>query len=268
MYRLSRCLASAFAFAALASRLLAVDGVVLIDQNRALAGNVTPGDAPGFPIRISVPGSYRLSGNLTVPNVNTSAILLATSHVTIDLNGFAILGPVDCSGGFPCAGAPPGPNAVGAPGIMLEGEGPLFNIAIRNGIIQGMGGEAIRLVGDSNLVEYIYARSNVAGFSLLASADAGASTVQHCTLQRNGLGIIITNGRVSNNTIFGNNTFGIAITGRGLITDNVIDRNGIALLMVGTAAGYRSNVLSGTGAVTPQGGVSLGPNLCNGVLCP
>ena len=27
----------------------AVDGVVLIDQNRALAGNVTPGDLPASP---------------------------------------------------------------------------------------------------------------------------------------------------------------------------------------------------------------------------
>ena len=26
----------------------AVDGVILIDQNRALAGGITPGDAPGF----------------------------------------------------------------------------------------------------------------------------------------------------------------------------------------------------------------------------
>jgi hypothetical protein len=40
---------------------------VLIDQNRALAGNVTPGDNPGFPVTLSLPGSYRLSGNLTAP---------------------------------------------------------------------------------------------------------------------------------------------------------------------------------------------------------
>ena len=43
---------------------LAVDGVTLIDQNKALAGSVTPGDTPGFPVTISQPGSYRLSGNL------------------------------------------------------------------------------------------------------------------------------------------------------------------------------------------------------------
>jgi hypothetical protein len=35
----------------------AVDGIVLIDQNRALAGNITPGDTAGFPISITQPGS-------------------------------------------------------------------------------------------------------------------------------------------------------------------------------------------------------------------
>ena len=48
---------------------LAVDGVILIDQNRALAGNVTPGDTPGLPVSITQPGSYKLSGNLTLPNM-------------------------------------------------------------------------------------------------------------------------------------------------------------------------------------------------------
>jgi hypothetical protein len=35
-------------------------GVVLIDQSRALAGNVTPGDNSGFPVTISQPGTYQL----------------------------------------------------------------------------------------------------------------------------------------------------------------------------------------------------------------
>jgi hypothetical protein len=69
----------------------AVDGVVLIDQTRALAGNVTPGDAPGFPVTLSLPGSYRLSGNLTVP-AQTDGIVIQTSDITIDLNGFRITG--------------------------------------------------------------------------------------------------------------------------------------------------------------------------------
>src|SRR5438046_155584 len=97
----SRWLAPALVWAGLCGslgNLYAVDGVVLIDQNRALAGGVTPGDAPGFPVTLSVAGSYRLSGNLTVPDENTNAIVVSADNVTIDLNGFSILGPVVCSG--------------------------------------------------------------------------------------------------------------------------------------------------------------------------
>src|SRR5437867_11366604 len=84
--------------AAISSSLYAVDGVVLIDQSRALAGNITPGDAPGFPVTISRTGSYALSGNLTVPNANTTAIVVNADDVAIDLNGFSIIGPVVCKG--------------------------------------------------------------------------------------------------------------------------------------------------------------------------
>jgi hypothetical protein len=73
----------------------AVDGVVLIDQNRASAGNITPGDLPGFPVTISRPGSYRLSGNLDVANPDTTAIEITANNVTLDLNGFTIQGPLD-----------------------------------------------------------------------------------------------------------------------------------------------------------------------------
>src|SRR6266436_5075236 len=95
----SRWLAPALLLAGLSCNMYAVDGIVLIDQNRALAGNVTPGDTPGFPVTISLSGSYRLSGNFTVPNANTTAILITAHNVTIDLNGFSILGPTVCTGG-------------------------------------------------------------------------------------------------------------------------------------------------------------------------
>ena len=93
---------AALAFASLPA--LAVDGVILIDQNKALAGNVTPGDAAGFPVTLSRPGSYRLSGNLTAP-AGVHGFVIASPGVTLDLNGFAIRGPGDCSGIPPsCSG--------------------------------------------------------------------------------------------------------------------------------------------------------------------
>src|SRR5690349_335055 len=76
-----------------------VDGVISINQSRALAGGVTPGDGAGFPVTITQSGSYRLSGNLTIPDLNTGAIQIMADFVTLDLNGFSIAGPVVCTTG-------------------------------------------------------------------------------------------------------------------------------------------------------------------------
>ncbi len=61
-----------------------------MNQNRAL--EVTPGDAPGFPVTIFESGSYRLSGNLTVPDLDTAAIQITADFVTLDLSGSALSG--------------------------------------------------------------------------------------------------------------------------------------------------------------------------------
>jgi len=70
---------------------------VLIDQDRAMAGGITPGDAPGWPVTISATGSYRLvsSLNLGGAGANTTAIEIVASGtgkltITLDLNGFLI----------------------------------------------------------------------------------------------------------------------------------------------------------------------------------
>jgi hypothetical protein len=48
-------------------------------------------------VTISVSGSYKLSGNLTIPDANTDGIIITANDVTIDLNGFSIIGPTVCS---------------------------------------------------------------------------------------------------------------------------------------------------------------------------
>ena len=78
------------AIALLPACAFAVDGVMLINQSTVMA-------AGNFPYVISNPGSYKLSGNLTMyttQNGNVSgidvAIGIAQSNVTLDLNGFSI----------------------------------------------------------------------------------------------------------------------------------------------------------------------------------
>jgi hypothetical protein len=102
----------------------AVDGVVLIDQAKAMAGNVTPGDAPGFPITISLSGSYRLSGNVTVPSTEVGFSITAI-NVTIDLNGFSLTTLI--------------PQAQTSPsrGILWEGSVLPSGITVKNGTVEG-----------------------------------------------------------------------------------------------------------------------------------
>jgi hypothetical protein len=67
------------------------NGPVIITQAKALVGGVTPGDAPGFPVSITAPGSYRLGGNLDV-TAGRNGILVTSVNVSIDLDGFALNG--------------------------------------------------------------------------------------------------------------------------------------------------------------------------------
>jgi Right handed beta helix region len=177
--------------AAAAIPLHAVDGVVLINQNAALAGNVTPGDAPGFPVTISVSGSYKLSSNLVVPDANTTAIEITADNVTIDLNGFSIIGPVVCSG-FPVTScSPTGPGF----GIVSNAAS---NITILNGKIQGMGSTGIALSGRNNRVEKVHVIGN-GGAGIFALIG---SSVMWCTASNNfGAGIGLDRGGVAINNV-------------------------------------------------------------------
>jgi len=166
---------------------LAVDGVVLIDQNKALAGGVTPGDAAGFPVTITQPGSYRLSGNLTVPDANTTAITIAASNVTIDLNGFSILGPVVCTGTSSVTSCAPAGNGDGIESTIDTTTSSLrANITVMNGTIKGTGAYGVKLDG------------------------CQGCTVEKVTASHNGIiGILIGRGRVSESRAFSNGLRGI-----------------------------------------------------------
>ena len=274
----SVCIASVVAATTIPVYALAVDGVILIDQNRALAGNVTPGDAAGFPVTITQPGSYRLSGNLTVPNQNTTAILITASHVTIDLNGFAIIGPTDCSGNLnPCAAAGTG-RGIASPGtpFLFGGNVPVFNVTIRNGTVQGMGDLGIFLQGDSNLIEHTHVRSNGNGGILIESSpDLGTSIVQNNTLQRNGRsadnprsGIEVLRGAVRNNVVDASGLSGISVS-VGSVSYNVSTRNAFGGINLGNGASYIGNVLRDNAPANVLGaGVNQGQNLCGLAVCP
>lgn len=238
------------------------DGVTQIDQNKALAGSVTPGDAPGFPITITRPGSYRLTSNLTVPDADTTAIEIAADHVTLDLNGFAILGPTDCSQS-PCTRRFTGSGVQSAPRLQSI---PRSGITVRNGTIAGMGAEGIFLYGDANLVESITARGNAGvGIALTSSAEQGASIVRHSVAQHNReSGITLAFGLASFNTASRNGSYGISVVG-GTASYNHINHNKSGLGM--NRGNYYGNSFDGNN-LGNSGGVNQGQNLCDGATCP
>jgi hypothetical protein len=104
------------AFALIPTCAFAVDGVVLINQS-------TVTSAGGFPYTISQPGSYKLSGNLSVP-ANIDGILITASNVTLDLNGFSIVN------------VPTGLSS----SAVIKTVGGITSITIRNGTISATGG--------------------------------------------------------------------------------------------------------------------------------
>lgn len=158
--RLRHLLAAALAVSALVpTTASAVDGVILIDQNKALAGNVTPGDAGGFPVTLSQPGSYRLSGNLTVP-ADTHGILIGNSGVTLDLNGFSITS----SGGF------------GGRGI-TDNDVARSRITVRNGQVNGFNNSIRLQLSTRVVVEDVMTGTQAAGLSIV--------TGSHSRIQRN-----------------------------------------------------------------------------------
>jgi Periplasmic copper-binding protein (NosD) len=205
-----------------ATNAYAVDGIVLIDQARALAGNVTPGDDPGFPVTISRPGSYRLSSNLTVP-ATAAGIVLFASGVTIDLNGFQITG----------SGAGTGISALQA----HQG------IVVRNGSVTNFD-KGIFLKGLAAEVREVTAfRNTSAGIEL-----GGGATVSGNRVFSNGVGISVVNGAVvSGNTLLFNSVFGLRAAAGAVIRGNSFSLNPGGGLEVGCPSALIGNTFFNNG---------------------
>jgi len=238
-----RMTTGAMLFAIAAGNLYGVDGVVLIDQARALAGNVTPGDVPGFPVRISLPGSYRLSGNLTVPDAFTHGFEVVVPDVTIDLNGFSIIGPVSCTGGS--FNEPPLSCTTSGNGRGITSVG---HLTVTNGTIRGMGNHGI-VASENCRIEKVHAISNAAnGFSTL-----NGCVITDSVAMRNGTnGFFGQSGTFVGNTAYANKEAGFTCTNTCQISKAIASFNGTS----GIAAGGGS-VISGNSLFRNGNGISV-----------
>jgi hypothetical protein len=244
---------------------LATDGVIEINQAKVLAHG-------GFPFTISQTGSYRLTSNLVVPNSNTTAIKVNISDVTIDLNGFSIIGP----------------GAAGS-GIGIDATNQHL-ITIYNGEVAGMGGTGID-TGHSSRIERM--RLLVNGGSGIVCSDG--CEVSH-NISNNNLGDgIVLNGRgqvssnvtqfnndvgilaginsvISDNSVNNNGKIGMAVYGGVIVRGNAVGQNGVfGLICYASASGYADNVFMGNSTNVANGTavcVNLGQNLCDSAVCP
>ena len=73
-------------------------GVTATPPDSASRLGLIAGDAAGYPVTLSQPGSYRLTSNLVQPGATTSVLRATANNVSIDLGGFTVEGPVSCTG--------------------------------------------------------------------------------------------------------------------------------------------------------------------------
>jgi parallel beta-helix repeat protein len=202
--------------------------VVSIMCFTGIAFAVTPIYGWSTPVKITKSGSYQLQTNIVFTNVNTTAILVQADNVTIDLNGFSILGPNICSG-FPLSC---NQNGTGK-GIDATGH---QNIKVYNGTVRGMGNNGIA-TGDLAIIESVRVIGNGGG----GIAVNGNGMVSSSTVNGNGVfGIIVTSGMVSNNTVNGNGNSGIAANNYCTVNGNTVTANGydgINVVLGGTVSG-------------------------------
>jgi hypothetical protein len=208
----------------------AASGTVYINQASALKGNVTPGDARGFPVTISRSGSYKLSGNLRVSNPRKAAINITADNVSLDLNGFTIRGPCptreQCPFGTGVASA--GVNSVG------------YRTRTENG--------------------------NITGFYYGIASVRPGNRVENMTISESNTGILVSEGLVHNNVVIHNN-LGVYAP-YGIVIENLLLENDIGLYSGDKYTGYGHNVLSGnTHDIYPPFS-QIGGNLCSGSPCP
>jgi hypothetical protein len=230
-----------------------------VEPRIPISAATTPGDADSS-FRIAQPGSYYLTGNITGV-VGKHGIEIAASGVTVDLNGFDVVGAG--GGGF-------------FNGIAV-GLGGLANISVLNGSFRGWSGSGINLAANApdacrisdvsstnNLAHGFAVSSGVVFLNCAASRNSSVGylafigcTFAGCTARFNaGDGFQTSDGATLNAcTSSGNGGSGFAVGAASTVSrctaaDNGGDGFDMASACVVTACAARSNDGAGINAGT------------------
>ncbi|WP_211442728.1 right-handed parallel beta-helix repeat-containing protein [Collimonas humicola] len=208
----------------------AAQRIIPIDPARA--------DKPGFMVIIDEPGHYQLAGNMKVADPNTTAIEINADNVTIDLHGYAIQGPTRCQQ-LPAPCWPLG----GGNGIHAVNRS---HVAVRNGIVQGMGNYGIYLETNSASLDHVVVSRNGRGGAVMFGGAISNSAAEN----NGGDGIFGIDLKVSRNAMRGNQHFGLAAYAQSSFSNNRLSANN------GNAV--QTNLKSAANA----------GNTCNASACP
>lgn len=167
--------------------------------------------------RITQPGSYYLTGNMQCQS-NRYGIQIATNGVTIDLNGYSVLGVASSLAGI------------------HDGGSPRSDITIRNGSVKGAGSWGVALQFSSNTrVENVLV-SGCASHGIWCGSQAH---IEGCTVNNcDGYGMIASDNSVITRCIAtGNGTTtsddGISVANNGLVTNCTAASNAGAGVLLG-----------------------------------
>jgi len=163
-----------------------------VEPRVAINATNTPGD-PDSLFKIKQPGSYYLTGNITGV-VGKHGIEIVASGVTLDLNGFDLVGV---------------PGMGGYAGVVLSVPDQA-NISVLNGSVRKWGGGGVRIAASGTT------NCRVARVSVTANTGAGievaySSLVSECSASKNtGVGITAyPGGRITDCTVDSNTSYGI-----------------------------------------------------------
>jgi parallel beta-helix repeat protein len=294
-------------FLFIATPALATDGVLEINQTCAVQTGCFSGDGAGWPVTIDASGSYRLTSDLSGIGANLDGIFLNKSRITLDFNGFALVGPsIGGGSGRGVAGGGTNGSVAGfatikngiirgfrSDGILLDGA---KGVRVQNMTLDFNAGRAIGLGDEARIVNSgisnngssqaggLFAGShslilnNVVVSSGGNGIEAGSgSTVSGNISSDNRLdGIFAFEGStVSDNTVFENGRNGIHALEGSIVQRNTARMNGQSGSGFGLRvfdSGYSDNVISSPvtltrGTVSP--GLDAGGNVCNfSLTCP
>ncbi len=186
-----------------------------VEPRTAINATNTPGDSDASPslFKISQPGSYYLTGNITGV-AGRHGIEIASSGVTLDLNGFDLVG-VPTMGTFD--------------GVTITVPN-LTNLAVVNGSVRNWGRDGINLgipTSSGSRIE----RLNVSGNARSGIFTGSRSVVSNCTASGGLFGIFVALGSTvvdcsASNTI----TYGIAAGPGSTISNSAAyDNTGIGI---------------------------------------